>query len=171
MFEALVKSAKKALRAILGESRTTDEELLTALVEVEGIFDSRLLSYCSSDPNDENVLTTNHFLYGQMGVQLAPKVADEITFNPRNRWRFIQDLITKCWRRLMKEYLSTRNTRNKWVEEKRRLLLVLWSWWWILATHEGIGLWVEFEKFFLALMGRSELFVLEQEAKITCDRS
>ena len=29
-----MKSAKKALRAILGESRTTDEELLTAVVEV-----------------------------------------------------------------------------------------------------------------------------------------
>ena len=39
-FEALIKSAKKALRAILGESRTTDEELLTAVVEVEGILNS-----------------------------------------------------------------------------------------------------------------------------------
>ena len=37
IFEALFKSAKKALRAILGESRTTDEELPTAVVEVEGI--------------------------------------------------------------------------------------------------------------------------------------
>ena len=38
IFEALIKSAKKALRAILGESRTTDEELLTAVVEVEGVL-------------------------------------------------------------------------------------------------------------------------------------
>ena len=121
IFEALIKSAKKALRAILGESRTMDEELPTAVVEVEGILNSRPLSYCSSDPNDENVLTPNHFLYGQMGGQLAPKVADEIAFNPRSRWRFIQDLITKCWRRLMKEYLSTLNTRNKLVEEKRSI--------------------------------------------------
>jgi len=29
--------------------------------------------------------------------------------------------LTKCWRRLMKEYLSTLNTRNKWVEEKRNI--------------------------------------------------
>ena len=95
-----------------------------------------------------------------MGGQLAPKVADEIAFNPRNRWRFIQDLITKCWRRLMKEYLSTLNTRNK-------LVVCVW----IPATYEGIGLWVEFKKFFLALTGRSELYALEQEAKIMCDRS
>ena len=36
LFESLIKSAKKALRSILGESKTTDEELLTAVVEVEG---------------------------------------------------------------------------------------------------------------------------------------
>ena len=121
IFEALIKSAKKALRAILGESRTTDEELLTAVVEVEGILNSRPLTYCSSDPNDEHVLTPNHFLYGQMGGPLAPRVIDDLAFNPRNRWRFTQDLISKCWRRLMKKYLSTLNTRNKWVEEKRNI--------------------------------------------------
>ena len=33
ILEALIKSAKKALRAILGESRTTDEELLTTVVK------------------------------------------------------------------------------------------------------------------------------------------
>jgi len=53
-----------------------------------------------------------------MGGQLAPRVIDDIPFNPRNRWRFTQEL---CWRRLMKKYLSTLNTRNKWVEEKRNI--------------------------------------------------
>ena len=66
-FEVLIKSAKKALRAILGESRTSDEELLTAVVEVEAILNSRPLTYCSSDPDDEHVLSPNHFLFGQMG--------------------------------------------------------------------------------------------------------
>ena len=97
---------KKSLRAILGESRTTDEELLTAMVEVEGVLEFPSLTYCSSDPNDEHVLTPNHFLYGQMGWQLAPEVIDDLAFNLRNRWRFTQDLISKCWKRLMKEYLS-----------------------------------------------------------------
>ena len=121
LFKSLIKSAKKALRSILGESKTTDEELLTAVVEVEGILNARPLTYCSSDPNDEHVLTPNHFLHGQMGGQRAPRVVDDIAFNPRNRWRFVQDLISKCWRRWMKEFLSTLNTRNKWVDQKRNV--------------------------------------------------
>ena len=80
-----------------------DEELLNAVVEVEGILNSRPLTYCNSDPNDEQVLMPNHFLYGQMGGQLAPRVIDDLAFNPWNRWRFTQDLISKCWTRLMKE--------------------------------------------------------------------
>ena len=94
IFEALIKFAKKALPAIFGESRTTDEELLTAVVE--GILNSRPLTYYNNNPNDKHVLTPNHFLYGQMGGQLAPRVIDDLAFNPRNRWRFTQDLVTTC---------------------------------------------------------------------------
>ena len=52
IFEALINSSNKALRAILGGSRTTDEELLTALLEVDGLLNSRPLSYFSSNQND-----------------------------------------------------------------------------------------------------------------------
>ena len=56
----------------------SDEELLTAMVEVEGILNSHPLTYCSSDPDDEHVLTPNHFLFSQMGGQLPPRVLDKI---------------------------------------------------------------------------------------------
>ena len=152
---------KKTLRAILGESRWSKKEFLN----------SCQLINCSNDPNDDHVLTPNHFQYAQMGGQLAPMVIDDPAFNPRNRWWFTQSLVTKCWRRLMKQYLSTLNTRNKWVEEKRNIApddLVLMV---ILATHEGIGIWVEFKRFFLALTGESELSTSEQQAKIMYDQS
>ena len=83
IFEAIIKSAKKALHTILGESTVTNEELLTAVVKVEGILNSRPLTYCSNNPNDEHVVTLNHFLYGQIGRQLAPRVIDDLVFNPR----------------------------------------------------------------------------------------
>ena len=78
-------SAERELRQLVSRN----EELLTAVVEVEGILNSRPLTYCSSDPDDELVLTQNHFLFGQMGGQLAPRVLDKIALNPRNRWRFV----------------------------------------------------------------------------------
>ena len=92
IFEALIKSANKGLRAILGESGSPNEELLTSVVEVEGVLNSRPLTFCSSDPDDEHVLTPNHFLFGQMGGEVAPRVLDKIALKPRNRWRFVQDL-------------------------------------------------------------------------------
>jgi hypothetical protein len=55
LFEAMIKSAKRALRAILGEARITDEELLTAVTEVEGLLNSHPLANSSGDPNDDPV--------------------------------------------------------------------------------------------------------------------
>ena len=48
-----------------------------------------------------------------MGGQPAPRVIDDLAFNPRNRWRFAQDLISKFWRRLVKEHLSTLGQMEK----------------------------------------------------------
>ena len=80
--------------------------------------------------------------------------------NPRNRWRFTEDLITKFWTRLIKEYLSTWTLEADGLRSNATQLPPMWSRWWIRATHEGIGLWVEFKRFFLALTGRTELYVL-----------
>jgi hypothetical protein len=117
----MIKAAKRALRAILSEVNLKDEELLTAVVEVEGLLNSRPLGYCGSDPKDDQVLTPNHFLYGQAGGQLAPQVVDEIAYNPRNRWRYVQDLIHQVWKRCQREYLHTLQQRPKWLKESTNL--------------------------------------------------
>ena len=121
LFEAMIKSAKRALKAILGETRLTDEELLTAVVEVEGLLNSRPLTYCSDDPKDEPVLTPNHFLIGQAGGQLAPRVAEDLACSPRHRWKYVQQLVTQVWRRWNKEFLSLLQTRGKWLDIKEDL--------------------------------------------------
>ncbi|PFX22147.1 hypothetical protein AWC38_SpisGene13323 [Stylophora pistillata] len=84
-------------------------------------MNSRPLTYEGADPRDEPVLTPNHFLVGQLGGQLAPQVADDIAFNPRHRWRLIQNLVRLFWKRWREEYLSTLNTRKKWREAKENL--------------------------------------------------
>jgi len=121
VFEALIKSAKKALYAIFGESRLTDEELLTAVTQVEGLLNSRPLTYCSSDPLDEEVLTPNHFIFGQCGGPLAPRVPAEILHSPRNRWRVVQSMMAKFWTRWSKEYLAAQQQRRKWKEVQEEL--------------------------------------------------
>ena len=120
-FESMIKSAKRALRAILGEARLTDEELLTAVTEVEGLLNSRPLSYSSGDPQDSPVLTPNHFIVGQAGGQLAPRVLESEAVNPRERWKYTQDLVTQVWKRWSKEFLTLQQSRGRWLNEKEDL--------------------------------------------------
>ena len=70
--EAMVKSAKKAIYAVLGSSEVTDEELMTAFTGVESLLNSRPLTYQTADSRDDVPLTPNHFLHGQLGENFAP---------------------------------------------------------------------------------------------------
>ncbi|UYV84755.1 hypothetical protein LAZ67_X003341, partial [Cordylochernes scorpioides] len=59
-WERLIKSVKKCLRATLNEVNPKDTTLLTALKSEENIINSRLLTYVSSDPTEEDSLTGRH---------------------------------------------------------------------------------------------------------------
>jgi hypothetical protein len=118
----MIKSAKKALRAILGEADVTDEELHTAMCAVEGLLNSRPITYVSADPHDLTPLTPNHFIIGQLGGQFAAEAVDvEEYVKPAKRWRRVQQLISQFWKRWIKEFLPSLNIRNKWFHQKRNL--------------------------------------------------
>ena len=51
-FEALIKSAKRAVAAVLSDADITDEELLTTFTGAEGRLNSRPLTYQSADPKE-----------------------------------------------------------------------------------------------------------------------
>ena len=87
VFEALIKAAKRAISAILQDADVTNEELQTCFTGVESLLNSRPLTTISDDPNDEPVLTPNHFIIGQMGGDIVPDSVDTTEFNPRQRWR------------------------------------------------------------------------------------
>ena len=91
----MVKAAKKAIYAVLSNSDVTDEELIIVVTGAEGLLNSRPLTYQSAGIKDDVPLTPNHFLYGQMGGQFAPESVDTMRFNPRNRWRKVQELISR----------------------------------------------------------------------------
>jgi hypothetical protein len=106
------------MKAVIGNAEITDEELLTTIVGVEGLMNSRPLTYQSAAPKDDPVLTQNHFLYSQLGGQMAPEV-DELDIHPRRRWLRIQQIIKVFWHRWLREFLPAVNSRKKWTEEKK----------------------------------------------------
>ena len=83
----MIKSAKKAIIAILSNADIKDEELMTAFCGAEALINSRPLTYQSADIKDNVPLTPNHFLHGQMGGEFAPEVIDEVGYDPKRRWR------------------------------------------------------------------------------------
>ena len=101
--ESMVKSAKKAINSI--QADITDEELLTAIIGAEGLINSMPLTYQSANHEDDVPLTPNHFLHGQIGGQFAPTSVYETQFNPRKRWRRIQELVRHLWHRWLREWL------------------------------------------------------------------
>ena len=64
LFERLVRSTKRCLRKALGQAKLSHDELLTALIEIDMVLNSRPLTYISADDLDE-LLTSSHLLVGR----------------------------------------------------------------------------------------------------------
>ena len=73
--EIMIKSAKRAIYAVLKGADVNDEELLTAFSGAEALINSRPLTYQSSHPADSPPLTPNHFLFGQVAVSLHQRLS------------------------------------------------------------------------------------------------
>lgn len=114
--EVMVKAAKRAIKAILGNADINDEELHSAIVGAEGLINSRPLTYQSANALDDIPLTPNHFLHGQVGGQFAPDTVDSTDFNPRKRWRRVQELVRHFWNRWLREWLPALSPRGKWAK-------------------------------------------------------
>ena len=73
----------------------------------------------TSDPGDFRVLTPAMFLTGRLSGQVFPSSVDTTTFNPRNRWRYVQKCLNDLWKRWIKELLPSLGPRSKWINESR----------------------------------------------------
>ena len=117
--EAMIKSAKKAIYAVLQDADINDEELHTTFVGVEDLLNSRPITYQSSHPADELPLTPNHFLHGRVGGEFAADTVDTVDYVARKRWRRVQELVRHVWSRWMKEWLPELRRRRKWQQAQR----------------------------------------------------
>ena len=110
IFERMVKSAKRCLKKAVGKNCLTYDELLTLVIEVEAVLNSRPLSYVSSEDVEEP-LTPSHLLVGYRIMTLPdPSIPDDPDFSSSAksltcRMNHLTKLLQKFWRRWMKEYL------------------------------------------------------------------
>ena len=78
----MIKAAKKAIVAILGNSDVTNEELMTAFTGAEALVNSWPLTYQSANPQDKITVTPNHLLHGQIGGMFSPETTKEEACHP-----------------------------------------------------------------------------------------
>ena len=103
---------KRCLRKVIGQARFSWDELLTAMVEAEGVINSRPLSYVSMDDLEEP-LTPSHLLTGRRLLSLP----DHLCCSPEEevydvepqlltkRMRHLNRSLKQFWKRWQKEYL------------------------------------------------------------------
>ena len=112
--ETMIKAAKRAVNAVLGNADVTDEESTTAFTRAEALLNSRPLTNQSPNPEDDIPLTPNHFLIGQIGGQFAPESVDETNYSLKKRWRRVQELVRHFWHRWL------RRKQKKMAERRMR---------------------------------------------------
>ena len=127
IWETLIQSAKRTLLIILGSQQLKAEVFQTIVAETEGLLNSRPITYVSSDTNDEEALTPNHFLLRRPYSPLAQLTSTSRTFS-KKEFSYTQTLLDHFWKRLQNEYTSHQPTK---VEnrirtiERRRFSLVI----------------------------------------------
>ena len=121
VWERLVKSVKRSLKAILGKDLINEEILQTVFTEAERIAVSRPMTRSSSSPNDDEPLTPSHFLNIRPTVNLPPEMVDESDKFSRKRWRQVQLLANHYWKGWLREYSPSLQERQKWHKTQRNL--------------------------------------------------
>ena len=118
-WEPLIKSTKRAIFTVLKKADFTEQMFYSAMVGAENIINSRPLGYQSADPNEQRVLTPNMFLHGRMEGFQMPANIDRLDFDPRKRWRLVQQALSHIWKRFIREILPTLGPRQKWFRDNR----------------------------------------------------
>ena len=110
IFERMVRSTKWCLRKIVGQTKLSYDELLTALTEVEMVLNSRPLTFVSTDDFEEP-LTPSHLLIGRRVMSLPGPVPsndsdDKVMANQLGqRSRHLNLTLNRFWKRWRNKYL------------------------------------------------------------------
>ena len=121
VWERLVGTVKRSLKATLGKEPMNEEVLSTVFTEAERTAKTRPLTLNSSCPGESEPSTPSHFLNLRPSTNIPPDVVRGNDKFSRKRRRQAQLLANHFWRRWLKEYVPTLQERPKWQQEKRNL--------------------------------------------------
>ncbi|GFV76203.1 integrase catalytic domain-containing protein [Trichonephila clavipes] len=95
-------------------------ELTTLLTQIEGLLNSRPLSYVNdSDIECISTLTPSHFLTGDVLLSVPEELPS--TSNHRDRWELLQKIKRGFWKKWSSEFISSLQPRKKWQEAQPNL--------------------------------------------------
>ena len=120
-WESLIKSVKRALRAISTDRIFTDETLQTYLCEVESILNKRPLTPISDDIHDFEAITPNHLLIGYQNDENSFANPTHYIKGLQNHCKTVQSCTSMFWNCWRNYYLPTLTSRTKWTKSEINL--------------------------------------------------
>lgn len=115
IWESGIKSTKKHLTRVLGNTQLTYEDFQTLLVQVEAVLNSRPITPLSNDPNDLTPLTCGHFIIGKSLMALPDTAGLEmVKVNRLSTYENIQRKVLHFWNRWKLEVVPEYQRRTKW---------------------------------------------------------
>ena len=104
-FERFVRATKRCLKKTLGTARVSYEELLSVVVEIEGI---RPLTYVD-DHELQSLLTLSQWIIGRRLLSKEDKTPSKTPptrSELSRRAKYLTTVLSQFWRRWQKEYLT-----------------------------------------------------------------
>jgi len=111
--ERIVGSVKRGLAAVMVPGDLDHEMLETMAIKVEGIINSRPLTYLSGDGRDFKPITPNDFLLPVCARDLAP-LPEGDSAKANRKLRVISEHLDGFWNRFITEYIPALNSTGKW---------------------------------------------------------
>ena len=112
-YERMVGLVKKCLRKVVGRALITYLEFETTLIQIEGVINTRPLTYISENFIDGEVITPNHLILGrQEHDNHFESVSDSTIVTVQTRREHQNTIIRQFWNKFQKEYLLSLRERN-----------------------------------------------------------
>lgn len=121
VWERLVQTVKRILTVNLKAEAPRVETLRAHLLEAANMLNSRPLTHLPVAPDEDGVLTPNHFLIGGPNTVTMACPTDAAPAYVKEQWRICRELSRRFWQKWLREYLPELTRRSKNHPERKEL--------------------------------------------------